>query len=152
MSSGATFKKLFHNMTTLLRKTSKPSPPSVYDLKQLPGIFDDFLKNKILSIRSSFSLTSRTIDDCQFAFSGAPFLSFTPVSEEIVKKIMLQTVPETSVLDPIPNKLLHKTLEVLLPTITNILNKSLASGTVPSDFKTAVVRPLLKSRHLILMN
>ena len=35
------------------------------------------------------------------------------------------TVPKTSLLNPIPTKLLYKTVEVLLPTITNILNKSL---------------------------
>ena len=58
-------------------------------------------------------------------------------------KIILQTVPEASVLDPIPAKLLHKNFEVLLPTV-NILNKSFTSGTVPSDFKSAVVKPLLK--------
>ena len=61
---------------------------------------------------------------------------------------MLQIVPETSILDPIPTKLVYKDLEVLPLTITNILNKSLASGTVPSDFKTAVVRPLLKTPSL----
>ena len=59
-------------------------------------------------------------------------------------KIILQTVPEASVLDPIPTKLLHKNFEVLLPTVINILNKSFTSGTVPSDFKSAVVKPLLK--------
>ena len=148
VSSSVTCKELFHNTTTLLGKTSNPSLPSVYDLKQLPGIFNDFFKNKILSIRSSFSLTLRKIYDCQSAFSGALFLSFTPVSQEIVEKIMFQTVPKTSLLDPIPTKLLYKNLEVLLPMNTNILNKSLASGTVPSDFKTAVVRPLLKKPSL----
>ena len=39
-------------------------------------------------------------------------------------------------------------LEILLPTITNILNESLLSGTVPSEFKTAVVKPLLKKLSL----
>ena len=108
VSSSAACKELFHNMTTLLGKTSKPSLPSVYDLKQLPGIFNDFFKHKIISIRSSFSLTALKIDDCQSAFSGAPFLSFTPASEEIVETIMLQTVPKTSVLDPNQTKLLYK--------------------------------------------
>ena len=41
-------------------------------------------------------------------------------------------------------ELLYKTLEVLLPTITNILSESLTSGTVPPYFKTAVIKPLLK--------
>ena len=108
VSSSATCKELFHNMTALLGKTSKPSLPSVYDLQQRPGIFEDFFKNKTLSIRGNVSLTARKIDDCQSAFSGAPFLSFTPASEEIVETIMLQTVPKTSVLDPNQTKLLYK--------------------------------------------
>ena len=88
-------------------------------------------------------------NDCQLTFSGAPFLSFTPVSEQFVEKIILQTVPKTSLLGPIPTKLLYKTLEVLLPTITNILNESLTPGTVPSEFKTAVgIKPLLKKPSL----
>ena len=51
-------------------------------------------------------------------------------------------------LDPIPTKLLYKTFEVLLPTVTNILNESFTPGTVPSEFKTAVVKPLLKKPSL----
>ena len=148
VSSSATCKELFHNMTALLGKTSKPSLPSVYDLQQLPGIFKDLFKNKILSIQSSFSLTARKIDDCQSAFSGAPFLFYTPVSQEIVKKIVLQTVPKTCLPDPIPTQLLYENLKVFLPTITNILNKSLASGTVPANFKAAATRPLLKELSL----
>jgi len=81
--------------------------------------------------------------DCQLTFSDTPFLSFTPASEQFVEKIIVETVPKTSLLDPMPTKLLYKTLEVL-PTITNILNESLTSGTVPSKFKTAVAKPLLK--------
>ena len=87
MSYGAKCKELFHNTTTLLGKASKPSLPSVYDLQQRPDIFNDFFKNKILSIRGNVSLTARKIDDCQSTFSGASFLSFTPVSEELVKTI-----------------------------------------------------------------
>ena len=50
VSSSATFKELFHNMTTLLGIANKPSLPSVYDFQELPRIFSDFFKNKILSI------------------------------------------------------------------------------------------------------
>ena len=44
-------------------------------------------------------------------------------------------------LDLISTKRPFKNLEVLFPTITNILYESLASGTVPFDLKTAVWRP-----------
>ena len=123
VSSSATFKELFHNMTTLLGKTNKPYLSSVNDFQQLPRIFSDFFKNKILFIRNSFScVAQKKKNDCQLTFSGTPVLSFTPVSELFVEKIILQTVPKTSVLYPIPAKFLYNTAEVLLPTITNILN------------------------------
>ena len=40
---------------------------------------------------------------------------------------------------------MYENRDVLLPTITNIINTSLASGVVPPDFKTAIVKPLLKT-------
>ena len=49
--SSMTCKELFHNMTTLLGKTTKPTVPSVHDLQQLPNIFSDFFKHKILYLK-----------------------------------------------------------------------------------------------------
>ena len=81
-------------------------------------------------------------------FLWHPISLLSPVSEQFVKEIILQIARKTSGLDPIPTKSLYKTLEVLLPTVTNILNKSLTSGTVPSYFKTAVVKPLFRKLSL----
>ena len=39
---------------------------------------------------------------------------------------------------------LYKTLEVLLPAITDIFQESPASGPISSDFITAGVKPLIK--------
>jgi hypothetical protein len=51
-------------------------------------------------------------------------------------------------LDPLPASLLSDCLEHLLPAITDIINASLLSGSVPPCFKTAIVRPLLKKSNL----
>ena len=51
-------------------------------------------------------------------------------------------------LDPIPTTLLYENLDILLPTLTNIINTSLTTGIVPPDLKTAIVRPLLKKLSL----
>ena len=56
--------------------------------------------------------------------------------------------PKSCDLDPIPTKLLYDNLDVLLPTITNLINLSLSTGSVPCDLKTAIVRPLLKKPSL----
>ena len=47
-------------------------------------------------------------------------------------------------LDPIPTHILKSCVDSLLPMITAIINKSLEESHVPTSFKTAVVRPLLK--------
>ena len=75
-------------------------------------------------------------------------ITFTPVTEQFVSEILQKTVPKSCNLDPIPTELLYKNLDVLLPIITNIINTSLASGFVPPDFKTAIVKPLLKKTSL----
>ena len=74
--------------------------------------------------------------------------TFTPVTEQFVSEILQKTVPNSCDLDPIPTKLLYENLDVLLPTIINIINTSLASGFVPPDFKTAIVKPLLEKPSL----
>lgn len=43
---------------------------------------------------------------------------------------------------------MYENIDVLLPTITKIVNDSLSSGIVPTEFKTAVIRPLLKKKNL----
>ena len=80
------------------------------------------------------------------AYSGNLPYTFTPVTEQFVLEILQKTVPKSCDLDSIPTKLLYENLGVLLPTITNIIITSLASRFVPPDFKTAIVKHLLKKK------
>ena len=51
-------------------------------------------------------------------------------------------------LDPIPTSLLKECADLLVPTITNIINLSLSTNTFPMQFKESVVKPLLKKPSL----
>lgn len=51
-------------------------------------------------------------------------------------------------LDPVPASVFSQCLPQLLPVITDIVNTSLQTGSFPSAFKTAIVRPLLKKHNL----
>jgi hypothetical protein len=75
-------------------------------------------------------------------------MSFQPVSEEEVKSIVLKSKPTTCSLDPIPTNLLFECIDIVLPSLTKIINDSLISGNFPNSFKTAVVKPLLKKISL----
>ena len=47
-----------------------------------------------------------------------------------------------------PTSHLLECLDVVLPSITDILNDSLVSGVFPSFYKSAIVKPLLKKSTL----
>ena len=76
------------------------------------------------------------------------FEIFQPVTENEVKAVILKSKPTSCSLDPIPTPLLVESLDLLLPTITNIVNESLTSGSFPTLCKSAVIKPLLKKQGL----
>ena len=51
-------------------------------------------------------------------------------------------------MDPILTTLLKSCLDVLIEPITTIVNVSLKSGSFPSNWKTSIVKPLLKKPNL----
>ena len=67
---------------------------------------------------------------------------------EFVLKIINSASAKSCEPDPIPTTLLYENLDILLLTITNIINTSLTTGIVPRDLKIAVVKPLLKKPSL----
>ena len=75
-------------------------------------------------------------------------LTFESVSDEFVLKIINSAPAKSCVRDLIPTTLLYENHDILLPTITNIINTSLTTGIVPRDLKIAVVKPLLKKPSL----
>ena len=89
------------------------------------------------------NFASNSVSQCNCIFD-----KFEPVSEEDVRKIILNSKPTTCPLDPIPTPLLIENLDLLLPTITKFVNDSLAQGAFPDIYKSAIVRPLLKKSNL----
>ena len=51
-------------------------------------------------------------------------------------------------LDPLPSKVLKEHLPTVGPAILLLMNLSLSIGIVPSSFKDAVIKPLLKKPGL----
>ncbi|CAB4024165.1 Hypothetical predicted protein, partial [Paramuricea clavata] len=56
--------------------------------------------------------------------------------------------PKSCQLDPIPTWLLKSCIDVLLPTITTIINASLEQGVFPTKWKESLLRPLIKKMSL----
>ena len=51
-------------------------------------------------------------------------------------------------LDPIPTSLLFDCSDEIVQALTHVVNQSLLSGTFPTVFKHAIVKPLLKKTSL----
>ena len=65
-----------------------------------------------------------------------------------MKKLILAYSNSSLQLDPVPMWLLKLCIVELLPIIMPIMNASLLSGQFPSQFKDAIIRPLLKKSNL----
>ena len=144
-------RKLFNLADKLLGRPDKRSPlPTTFPLHDLPDVFNNFFTDKIHKIRTELDQASSSaflIKQTEQP-SVSDFPAFHPVTESELKKTILKSKPTSCPLDPMPTSLLIEFLDDLLPTLTNIVNSSLLSGSFPSTFKTAVVKPLLKKSSL----
>ncbi len=71
--------------------------------------------------------------------------NFNTLTEEDVRTLIKECGEKNSAVDPMPTSLVIDRLDVLLPTITKIINLSLDSGTFADIWKCALVHPLLKT-------
>ena len=69
------------------------------------------------------------------------------MSEQELRNVILKSKPTTCSVDPTTSLFLD-CLDDLLPTLTQIVNDSLLSGSFPSVFKPVGVRPRLKKPTL----
>ena len=123
----------------------KASPlPTVHPTDQLPDVFSEYFLNKVKLIRADLDLQTAVSPIHYDPYTDAVFDAFQPVSEEHVRNVILKSVPKTCSLDPIPTFLFVE----LFPAVTHVINSSLVSGVFPSEFKTAVVKTLLKKPSL----
>ena len=126
--------------------TSETVLPAHSSDKSLADMFASFFSNKISKIRDTFS-TSGSFNDAPDSLPPA-FNAFMPVTEDEVYKCISQSPTKSCSLDPIPTFLLKDCLDILLSSITKLVNHSLIEGSFPNSFKKAVVTPLIKKASL----
>ena len=73
------------------------------------------------------------------------FESFAQLTQEEIRKKIIRMKNKSCELDQIDTSTLRDILVVCLPTITQIVNMSLTKGNSNEDWKTTIVRPLLKN-------
>ena len=147
IANSTSSKTLFNFVSNFYGRSSSSILPSAPSLSVLVENFSLYFIDKISSIRSKLDCISNSMPDFD-CFNGIKMHCFEPVSIETVKNVILSSSPKSCFLDPIPTSLLFTHIDNIVESITTIINDSLSSGIVPSSFKHALVKPLLKKCNL----
>ena len=141
-------KNLWKGLNKILHRKPPCHLPEESDLNKLCNNFSNFFVHKINNIREGFT---KSTSDFHFPSSTSitnKLTQFKPVSKELVRKLIMKSSDATSALDPLPTALVKSCISVLLDPITNIINMSISTATVPECFKKAHIKPLLKKPSL----
>ena len=146
-------KKLFEIIKSLTKPLQQEKYPDSDSSKDLADAFGDFFIMKIQKIRTKLD----SQDPEPITIPRVPvieedmLLSFQPLTEDDVRKLIKQSPNKQCSSDPIPTWLLKECLDSLLPVLTLLVNKSLQIGYFPEKWKNALVKPLLKKLGLELV-
>ena len=143
------------NVTKLLLNMTKLHPviPPHINKKTFVDDLGKYFSDKIVRIHSHIESSVGdgmcTPSDVDFQTSHtATFNKFKVLSLTDVEKLVLNLSKKSCSLDPMPTNLLLHCKESLLPVFTKIINLSLSNALFPSDWKVALVKPLLKKHGM----
>ena len=156
---GSDQRRLFKLIKQLTNGSTKSAYPPGENDKQIGDDFGNFFINKIDVIMSDIEniIKKENVPDPRQYSSDdqkkhQQLTNFRLLSPNEVKNIISRSKTKSSKLDPIPTSILKECLDELINPITNIVNSSLQDGSFPSNWKTAMVTPLLKKSGLELVH
>ena len=107
--------------------------------------FADFFENKVTKIRDATATAPPPSVQLNLSHE---LLTFVSITETDVCKLVATLPSKQSELDPLPTWLLKQSIHLLAPFLTNLINSSFCTSTVPMCMKQAVVTPILKKDNL----
>ena len=140
-------KKLWRELHKVLHRSHSTTLRTCESLKSLADHFATFFSNKIMKIRESFT-SSESCSMVHPPFDPPKLTVFTQVTQDEIGKIISKSPTKSCLMDPLPTFLIKECIDILLPSITKLVNCSLWEGLVPDGFKKAVVTPLIKKASL----
>ena len=142
-------KKMYRLINNIKGRTSEnPMPENVSD-ETLVNDFANFFIDKIQKIHNALQQYDKYT---QTRNTNVNILScFKEMTEDEVIKIIGEMSPKSCELNAIPSSLLKWLVTDLAPTVTKLVNTSLTTGRFASNWKTSIIRPLLKKLGLELL-
>ena len=137
---------LFKTVNTIFGngKSSKILP-NHDNSKELADRFNSFYLNKVAQLRTK--IPSIQTNGGNSTFSGTIMDCLRPTTVQELRKILKESGIKTSFNDILPASILKQVIEELLPHLCELVNKSLATGSV-EGLKESIVVPLLKKSGL----
>ena len=130
----------------MLDKKESRILPEHTDPVKLANEFNQFYIKKVEKLRMTIPIEH---DDGEFkeVFEGEKLSVFEPTTEAELREIIKESGIKTSSEDPIPAKILQSVIDETIPTLKNLVNKSLSEGSM-EGVKVSVIDPLLKKSDL----
>ena len=141
-------RKLFRVVNSLSREPLEMALPEHDDPTKLTNKFGTFFLKKIEIIKEN--LDKFQVQEPRLApvTPKENLENFSLLSIGEVCKIVRESSNTSCRLDPVPTWLVKSCLDVLVPSIAEMIYLSLLSGCVPENWRTTVVIPLLKKPGL----
>jgi hypothetical protein len=153
--TGTNQKDLYNMVARLTSSCKKLVIPSTIPVSDLPTTFANYFTEKIAKIRATFNTNNHVVDTpiSPVAFPEEHLLEvFPPTSVDEVTKVFRSASIKTSDLDPLPQKLLSQIIDVIVPSLVNLINLPFSTGIFPQNIKQATITPLLKNHPLTKSN
>ena len=147
-SNSSNPRQLWKTVNNLLHRSPAPAFPNISSVTSVAQQFSTFFSDKVTKLRANITPVIQSPYFPQPARNPPSLDCFRPTDLAEITKLILSSPNKQCELDPIPTAILKQCVSTLAPTITNIVNLSLSSGTFPSSFKKSLVSPLLKKPNL----
>ena len=139
--------RLWRELHKVLHRSHGTTLPTYESSKSLADRFASFFSNKIMKICESFS-SSESYNTVHPSFDPPKLTVSTQVTQDEISKLNNKSPTTSCLLDPLPTFLIKECIDILLLSITKLVNCSFHEGLVPDNFKKAVVTPLIKKTSL----
>ena len=134
-------KQLFRALNSILGNKNENQLPKGTTDSQLAEDFADFFLEKIDKIREGFT----NLPAYEPNKRDTPKLkNFTTITQNQLEKTIKEMSTKSCQLHVIPTDKLKKILGGCLPALTHIINKALETNQFCSEWKEALVKPLIK--------
>ena len=124
---------------------------ALYDVTIIANDIGRYLVRKVENNRNEIGITPIRQSERELVPPDKPVVdanvilrSFRNLSEQDIFDLIQKSAQKSCVLDPLPTTLVCDSLDVLLPFTTKLVNNSPTTTHFPTEWKQAIVNPLLK--------